>query len=315
MNWLLMLVLSGHIEFGQHAVDFVHSVKVESAWEQLTDTCTVQLPRRIGTDTTPLKELIKPGDAVSIELGYDGENKRVFDGFIRQFNPVIPFAIHAEDLMWKLKQQTYTHSWPSATTVKDVLGIIAPGVATKAIDATIGKFEFERMTGAKVLDELRSKYGLYSFVRDGKLQVGLQYDPQYARTLQFNFERNIISHRLEYWTKDNIRLNVEAISIGKDNAKTSVEVGDREGEKRTMHFYDLSKEELKAAAERELARLKYDGYRGDFTAFGRPLVRHGDIVELTDPTFDRGGKYWVDKVSTSFGMGGYRQTITLGPAA
>jgi hypothetical protein len=314
MTLLLMLILTGDIEFGRHQVDFVHSVECESGWAQLTDTCTLQFPRRIGTETTALKDLVKPGDAVRVSLGYDGDNAEVFSGYVRQVNPIIPFAIMCEDLMWNLKQQTYTKAWQS-TTVKEVLALIAPGVATKAIDATIGKFEFERLTGAKVLDELRSKYGLFSFVRDGRLQVGLQYDPEYARTHAFHFERNIISHQLEYWTKDNIRLNVEAISIGKDNTKTSVEVGDREGEKRTMHFYDLSQTELKAAAERELARLKYDGYRGDFTTFGRPHVRHGDIVELTDPTFNRGGKYWVDKVRTSFGMGGYRQTVTLGPAA
>ena len=44
----------------------------------------------------------------------------------------------------------------------------------------------------------------------------------------------------------------------------------------------------------------------------RPRVKHGDVVELIDSQVpDRNGKYYVKRVSTSFGMEGGRKTIEL----
>lgn len=309
-----MLSLTCLITLGNYSFSYVTAQEHESTWQKLTDVCSVELPRKMHLKDKALKDLLKIGGAVSIQLGYENRNDNVFTGFIRQINPIIPVKIECEDAMWNLKQNNVTHQFKNAT-LKDIVEHIAPGVAHKLLDVEIGKYTIpEDWSAAKVLEDLKSNYGLYSFFRDGKLQVGLQYDPDYAVTKAFSFEQNIISHSLEFFTKENIRLNVEAISIGKDNKKTTVQVGDERGEKRTMHFYNLSTTELKAAAERELARLKYDGYRGSFTTFGKPFVRHGDIVELTDPTYDRSGKYWVDKVVRKFNTSGYRQEITLGAA-
>ncbi|MGE0635985.1 MAG: hypothetical protein AB7P01_06070 [Bacteroidia bacterium] len=313
-----MLRLTCSLTLGNLLFPYVVSVEHEATWQRLTDTCTIELPRKLYDrefKNRALKDMLKIGGKVNIELGYNDRNDTVFSGFIRQVNPIIPVKIACEDAMWNLKQNNVTHQFPPGTKLKTIIEHIAPGVPNKVLDVDIGKYTIpEEWSAAKVLEDLKSSWGLQSFFRDGKLQVGLQYDPDYAVTKPFNFEQNIISHSLEFFTKENIRLNVEAISIGKDNKKTTVQVGDERGEKRTMHFYNLSTTELKAAAERELSRLKYDGYRGSFTTFGKPFVRHGDIVQLTDPTYDRSGKYWVDKVVRKFGTGGYRQEITLGAA-
>jgi hypothetical protein len=53
---------------------------------------------------------------------------------------------------------------------------------------------------------------------------------------------------------------------------------------------------------------KDTGFRGSFTTFGSPIVRHGDRVKLVDPVInDRNGFYIVKSVETSFGQNGYRQ--------
>jgi hypothetical protein len=53
---------------------------------------------------------------------------------------------------------------------------------------------------------------------------------------------------------------------------------------------------------------------GSITAFGIPLVRKGDMVQLRDS--DRkerdGKKFVVDGVDYQFGTSGYRQVINLG---
>ena len=61
-----------------------------------------------------------------------------------------------------------------------------------------------------------------------------------------------------------------------------------------------------------MPRLKYEGFRGSFTTFGLPKVKHGDIVELIDKNLtERTGSYLVKEVKESNTNSGQRQTITL----
>mgnify|MGYP001439708446 CR=1 FL=1 len=96
------------------------------------------------------------------------------------------------------------------------------------------------------------------------------------------------------------------------NKREEVEVGEKDGEQRTFHYYNISAAEAKKRLEQEAERLMYTGYRGSFTTFGSPDFRHGDIVDIVDPVFpDREGRYLAKAVKTTFGEGGYRQEITL----
>ena len=70
-------------------------------------------------------------------------------------------------------------------------------------------------------------------------------------------------------------LKVKAISILKDNKKLEVEVGDTEGELRTLHFYKVTSEaKLKELAKAKMSTLKYTGFKGIlhdfFRASGKP---------------------------------------------
>ena len=96
-----------------------------------------------------------------------------------------------------------------------------------------------------------------------------------------------------------------------DNSKIEVEVGDTEGDVRTLHFYNLAKAELEKIAEESIKTLRYDGYSGSFLTFGQPMVNHGDIVEIEDLKYNRAGQYLVKRVLRTFGAQGYRQKIYL----
>jgi len=63
----------------------------------------------------------------------------------------------------------------------------------------------------------------------------------------------------------------------------------------------------------QLKKYYYDGFRGSFTAFGVPYVKHGDIVTLVDNVLkERGGTYQVKKVIYFGGCDeGLRQEIHL----
>jgi hypothetical protein len=69
---------------------------------------------------------------------------------------------------------------------------------------------------------------------------------------------------------------------------------------------------MKAIADEEIERLRYEGYRGTFTTFGAPRIEHGDVIDLRSDAYpERDGRYLVRAVTTTFGVGGFRQEVTL----
>ena len=74
------------------------------------------------------------------------------------------------------------------------------------------------------------------------MYVALAYWPELEQDPPpvFGFNQNIIKHDLTFIRKEDARLKVTAVSIGKDNKKTEVELGDPGGEKRTLTYYNLN---------------------------------------------------------------------------
>lgn len=165
------------------------------------------------------------------------------------------------------------------------------------------------------MNELNSVYGFKAWFRNGTLYAGLAYWPELQQSPApiFTFNHDVIEHDLTYQDAASVRLKVTAVSINRDNTKTEVEVGDPEGEQRTLTYYNVSKQTLGELAKRDLEKFRYTGYRGSLTSFGTPVVRHGDKVEIVDRTIkDRNGLYIAQSIETTFGISGYKQKIELG---
>ncbi len=125
----------------------------------------------------------------------------------------------------------------------------------------------------------------------------------------------VLNNRLAFRNKTDVRIKVKAINIHPDNSKTTVELGDKDGQEVTIHFYNEKDSELKKVAQRRLAEMHYDGYSGTFETFALPVVNHGDIVKLVDFDYpERDGSYWVDEVKTTYSTSnGIKQEIKIGP--
>ena len=65
-----------------------------------------------------------------------------------------------------------------------------------------------------------------------------------------------------------------------NNKKIRVEVGDADGEHRTLHTYNKQEAELKAWAQQEIKRLKRDGLTGSFKTFGYRLADKLDAIGI-----------------------------------
>ncbi len=266
-----------------------------------------------------------------------------FEGYITKIANKTPITLECEDNMYALKQtkvenkewlldgNTYTlekmlKEMLSKSTFPDVKNFT---INTDNYEHKFGKFITFNVTMAQVLDELRKHYHCESFFRGSDLRCGIiRYYPDDRKNHLFHFQKNIISDSLDYTRDDDIRIGIKAKSIFKvelqqtNNSgkfKTThktleTNVGDQDGEIRTLYFYNVTTtDELKKQAEVMLPYLKYEGFRGQFTTFGLPYVKHGDSVQLVNAkTSEQNGTYLVKGVETHNTCdGGLRQVLSL----
>ncbi len=311
-----MFRLVSDISIGVYDFSAVVEVEVASGWDELTDTCTLTFPRKaiwrgkaLASGADPL---LKRGDQVTVRLGYDETIGQVFEGYISKLMADIPVKIECQDAAYLLKRGTVSMSWREVKLDALLKAVLPSQVPFTALDVNLGQFRISKATPAEVLAYLREKYLLKSWFRGGRLYCGFAYVPELQRTHVIRFERNVVSHNLEYLRKDDVKIKLKAISMKPDNKKVDYETGDPEGEQRTLHFYNVSEATLKELANKEIERLKYEGYRGSLTTFLVPQIQHGDVVDLRSVEYpERDGRYFVRSVKTSFGMNGGRQTIEL----
>ena len=310
----------------------------------LTDTCVIELPKKISwqrdprprkdqkasDESEPVKEVpIKRGDQITVRLGYDGDLKTRFSGYVRNVDTKAPVRIECEDGMFLLKlKPAKQRGLDNNTTLKGLIGFLleGTGVEYKLIDKDIalGKYRITKSTVAEELNELKREKSFKAYFRLIKdkndpektksvLYVGYDYPFDSKNKESFVHSKNIITEELIYRRAEDMKLKVKATSINRNNVRIELPPnGDQDGEEIQVFAYNLNPDELKLFAEKALIRYKYTGHRGSFETFGEPLVHKCDIAHI-EPSDGKKGDYLIKKLEVSFGTGGYRQKIELGP--
>ncbi len=103
--------------------DFVHSIEIDSSYENLTDTCKIVIPRKLvfeGLDLfTGDNPIFKRGDKIEVSLGYVRNITKVFSGYIKTVGSNVPTVLECEDGMYQLKQ--WTVNYPSKKALDNVI--------------------------------------------------------------------------------------------------------------------------------------------------------------------------------------------------
>lgn len=321
--------------------NFCHSFETNESYEHLTDTAKIIVPRKLALKGSDLFSGVNPyfkrGDNVKIEAGYLPKMRTVFEGYIRTVSANIPIEIECEDQMYLLKQYTvnYPDKFSLIHTGKNGRHLKRPKVISANIslkelmdniiaddidytlldDIKLGQFRVSHATPAQVLEKLKDEYGLFSYFVDGILQIGFANNAAKTNEAEVHMEKTVInSDELDYQVKDDIKVKVKAISIMPDNSKIEVEVGDPDGEQKTIHKYNLNEADLKKVAQKWVDEFKYTGFKGELETFGEPCLKHGDRLKITSTKLpERNGVYLIKGVKRKFSVdGGYRQFFSLG---
>lgn len=295
--------------------DFVNAVEITRDTEKLTTEAKITMPKKVKWDKAD-KIPVKRGDSVKISLGYDDNLQTAFVGYVRDVGFKTPIVITCEDEMFKLKQMPTKKKAYRSVSLETLLKDQGIGYRLNIMgEQALGAYRVTADTVAALLGKL-SEQGIRSFFRyeddTPVLYCGVLFERDTRPAQVFKTGLNIISDQsLQQQKAENMRLRVKAVSLMPDNKKIKVEVGDADGEHRTLHTYNKTESELKAWAEQEIKRLKRDGLTGSFTTFGHTLV---DCLGAIGIVIDgvKSGVYQVKKNVVKYGDSGYRQEITLG---
>lgn len=310
-----MLVLTTHITIGKLEFRHAASVTCESGWAAMGDKATVTMPRNVEIRGGRLAGAFKAGDKAVVKVGYGKYLTTLISGKVVRVSPELPVVVEIEDEFYDLRRTTVSRSYRTVS-LKALLADILPGTKLSVPDIDLGKLRIDQCTVARVLLDLQQSHGIYSFFRDGTLHSGFAYAVGPAAIHTFSFQENIVSSGLTYVDDGERKLKVKAVSFMPDGSSISVELGDSDGDQRTLHYYGLTEVALRTVANGEISRLKAGGYEGEMVVFGSPRVRHGDAVKLSDKFCpERAGTYFVDSVKTDWGTSGFRQTLKLGKKA
>jgi hypothetical protein len=297
-----------------------NDVTITRSFDNQTQTAKVILPRNLKYNNKNIYEgenaLIKRGDRIELYAGYLPNMPLLFSGYISKINNNVPLEILCEDEMFLLKQkQAPNLSYKSVnlrTFIEKVLG--DSKIPFEALNAELGQIRTQNASIGKVLQVLRNDYGLYSYFVNGTLYVGLAFQIDQAKEQVFLFERQMITDGMDliYLKKEDVKVQIKGVLIGKDNKKTEYSYGDSDGELRTIFQYGGTKAELDQKAKSFLEQMNYTGYYGSFNTFLEPTVVPGDHAIIDSYKYpERKGTYLIKSVETSFGTNGGRQKIEL----
>lgn len=292
----------------------VSHVRITGDNTTLQDTCTIELPRNVkwvGSDRIPLRR----GDKMRVWMGYDGNLKLRFIGYIQEVGAKTPTRLTVLDTMFILRQRTAKRSTYAHATLKGILSDQMPTDVRWEVphDVELGLYRVTATTVAGVLEDLKKNYGVESVmvIEDGeaKMLSYTVYPGLRNKAMVAEDGRNIISDNLVYRRREDVSVKVEGISIQSDGSRITYSEG--EGETHTIHRYGLTMAQLKVAVKDEMERLKWTGLSGHYETFGEPVVGRLDVVEVRRENIDP-GRYQVKGVNVEYGPGGYRQRVELG---
>lgn len=325
-----MLRLTSKISVGGYSFTKCVEVEIHSGWEEMTDRCTITIPRKVkwidkelASGTSPA---LKVGDPVKVELGYDFNFSTYFQGYVVSIGAKTPVTIECQDAFWFLKQCTGKFSLGKGSTIEDIHAEIKRVYQASAIykqhkaeikfsplkNTQVGTVRADNVSMAFVLSTLQKKSGLVSFMRENTLYTGLAYYDDQRNEVDRQFNYNIISDSMEQRRAEDSKIKLVVKCIDNKNL-APVEVGDADGDAVTLLLSGLTtQDQMRERGLTELPRYKYDGWSGSFTTFGDAFIKHGDVINLSDPIIkDRNGKFFVKKVTTNFGVDGFKNTVEL----
>lgn len=315
-NTMLYLNMNSKAILGNIQLNNITSFNITQTVQELSSTAKLVVPKAYGKiGQKPILELMKVGDPVKIDLGYNGIYNQEFEGFISEIEADAPLVIHCDDKMWPYKQNNWIKNYKSIE-LKPLLQELFAGLNIDCPQVNLGKMEIDNASSYKVIQDLQSEHGLYSRITGNTLKVGLAYDfADLSKVHTYDIRRDVKANELKYKRKEDMQVRFKAVANLPNGKKKTVMVGSKlpNASEKTLNFAgNFTEAELKQKAEAVLAKAVFDGYTGSVTGFGNPLTKCGDCLKLIDEQMpEREGTYMIETVELIYDDSGFSRKNTL----
>lgn len=320
-----MFSLDFDITIGRYQLQALEKVNIETSQELLSDSCIITLPSMVAGRAIRVEDKIKKGDPVTVKLGYNGELKTEFKGYLKAIYPESPMRLECEDsayLFRKVVKSKILRNVSIKEILEYVLSEVNPQLSQPfglVSDLSNNSYKWDAFTihnatGFEVLDKLRQESGLMIYVRDNKLHYHLAYTEITGQVI-YDFAENIeVTSNLKYVSGQDLKTRVIVVGRTAKGTKVEGEAGESGGDVITLQRPTVSdKTTLENIAREELKKLSYDGFRGNIDSWLVPYCTTGHSCLIRDKEYPlREGRYYAVGTQVEFSQNGGFRSVAIG---
>lgn len=316
-----MLQMVWYIKIGNYRLGLLEAVKIHRSVDLLADTAEITLPAVVQNKALDLEEKIGRGDEVTIQLGYDGELREEFAGYLLEISVSNGnITLVCEDNLYLFRKPLADRELKNVSLEKLLEEIVREmGLKLKvccSYDFVYDKFVISRSTGYDVLKKVQEETKANIYMKQDTVHLHPAYEEVFGQ-VKYDFARNVETDGLTYRRAEEQKFEVEVAGLTKGGQSVKVVVGTTGGDRKSVKVYGVTdREQLKKRGEEELKYLTYDGYEGDFTGWLLPYCDAGYVAELRDEEYpQKNGSYYVTAVTTEFSRNGGSRRVQVGKKA
>ena len=338
-----MFVLNSDITIGNFHFSGVNAVQVNRSLHSISETAIIKIPSMAkvvkGGKASPVSVItagqFNDGDLVTIKLGYNGDLKTEFIGFVKRRDLGMPLSIVCEGYSWLLGRNKVNISL-ATVTLKDLLSMAVKGIDQQysiTIRCDLDLTFINVLVNGSGLDIITfiEKYtdGCVRcfFISPDVLWCGLLYTPVASGDDVFGLGAVQYKPGFNVMKDNDLKQRTSAdspvlVTYNKRLADGTLlsGVSDVFNGKGTNHSRLLNHLNdagiLKQLANEKAYLFNYSGYEGGMQTFLQPYASPGYLAYITDSRYsERDGTYIIESVRTSFGINGATRIVEVGPRA
>lgn len=292
--------------------------KIKRSVKEIVDTATLKIPAvgRINktsdlpTTSIETSKLWTEGDKVTIQLGYNGDLRTEFKGFVRRVTASVPVEVECEGYAWQLRRVRLLKSYKSVTLkafLKDLVLGTDITLSQFIPDMQLSNLTINHANALKTLEYLKEKLHLSVYFQFDVLYVGLEEGVR-GNLVKFRLGWNCVrDDNLKYRLASDTQVLVRLVTgKGKNNKRTLIEVGDQGGSLIQKYIANVTDEAtLRAIANDILQKAKYTGYEGYISGLLQPFCQPCDTAMIIDKMYNvMGGNCFTEATEVDFTMHG-----------
>ncbi len=318
--------LTSRFRIGDFRWKGVTDVQISKSIHSYRDTAVITLPARavLGETRVVTADQFAVGQPVEIDLGWNGNLRNEFRGFVSRVNWSEPCHIECEGFSWLLRNRKNIKKFWATTTLREVLSEIVEGTEGEGIELhesiptiPLKNLYANNASGTQIIDYLKGLFNgvLTVYFVDNVLYAGLTYTDAVRETVRYRLGWNTMpADKLKFRRADEVEVNVEIKYRNEEGKLITTSAGVPGGVTRTDQVSAVTDvTTMEKVAEAKLRQESYDGYEGLIETLLVPYVQHGYRAEVEDPRYgERGGVFFVESVDTAFGVFGTRRAVGVG---